>query len=144
MTSSGLRAGIGFFTPPRRLVNRVPGRIQLQMGATRGGGRSQRPGYRHLPAPRFPSGRQSSAISVENDYGRPTRIRLNAKSHFCPKYQSEASHRSKRRGAFELTLLFLLPVRSFRCRDCDCRFYGLLFSMHSNRSKIPMAGRPNA
>jgi DNA-directed RNA polymerase subunit RPC12/RpoP len=41
----------------------------------------------------------------------------------CPHCQSKATRRSKRRGTFELTVLSLIPMRPFRCEDCDRRFY---------------------
>lgn len=43
----------------------------------------------------------------------------------CPHCQSRVMRRSKRRGMFELSILSLVPVRPFRCMECDHRFYGL-------------------
>jgi uncharacterized protein YlaI len=44
-------------------------------------------------------------------------------SVFCPYCQSKAVRRSVRRGMLELAILRLIPVRPFRCKDCDHRFY---------------------
>jgi len=41
----------------------------------------------------------------------------------CPHCQSKAIRRSKRRGVFELSILSMIPMRPFRCEDCDLRFY---------------------
>jgi hypothetical protein len=41
----------------------------------------------------------------------------------CPHCKSKYIHRSKRRGIFELSVLTLVPIRPFRCEDCDRRFY---------------------
>ena len=41
----------------------------------------------------------------------------------CPHCNSKAIHRSKRRGIFELSVLSLMPIRPFRCEECDRRFY---------------------
>jgi hypothetical protein len=41
----------------------------------------------------------------------------------CPHCNSKNIHRSKRRGIFESYVLSLVPIRPFRCEDCDCRFY---------------------
>jgi DNA-directed RNA polymerase subunit RPC12/RpoP len=41
----------------------------------------------------------------------------------CPDCHSRAIHRSKRRGMFELSLLGLVPMRPYRCEECDRRFY---------------------
>jgi len=46
-------------------------------------------------------------------------------SVLCPHCKSKYIHRSKRRGIFELSVLMLLPLRPFRCEDCDRRFYAL-------------------
>ena len=79
-----------------------------------------------------------------DDYGQRVWLKSRVKPHFCPRCQSRATLRTKRRGIFELTLLGLLPVRPFRCRDCGCRFYSFLFHMRSNGSKIPAGRQPNA
>jgi len=44
----------------------------------------------------------------------------------CPHCQSTSVRRSKRRGAFELSVLSLIPMRPFRCEDCDRRFYAFV------------------
>lgn len=44
-------------------------------------------------------------------------------SVFCPYCQSKAVRRSMRRGMLELAILRLVPLRPFRCKDCDHRFY---------------------
>lgn len=115
------------------------------MGATQqhGHGLSDRAANARSPMPRSRSGRHSSATSIDGDYGQRMWLRSRVKPHFCPKCQSGATQRSKRRGLFELTLMGLLPVRPFRCRSCDWRFYGLLFNMQPSRSKIPGARQPN-
>jgi hypothetical protein len=77
-----------------------------------------------LPSRRSLPSSQSSASSGDNDYGR-------GKQRVCPKCQSTAVQQSKRRGALELALMGLLPLRPFRCRDCDWRFYRLFFRMRS-------------
>lgn len=97
-----------------------------------------------FPRPNSSSNVQSSAKLLHSEYGQRVWVKSNVKPHFCPRCKSRATVRSKRRGVFELTLLGLLPVRPFRCRDCDCRFYSWLFHMHPNGSKIPVARRPNA
>jgi ribosomal protein L37AE/L43A len=56
-------------------------------------------------------------------------------SVLCPHCQSKAIRRSKRRGVFESSILSLLPVRPFRCKDCDHRFYGLSSQPTSIQSK---------
>ncbi len=116
------------------------------MSATRGGQElNDQAASTHLPLPRSSSaGIQPSTISADSDYGQRMWIKTRVKPHLCPKCQSRATQRSKRRGTFELALLGLLPVRPFRCRDCDWRFYGLLFHLRSTRSKIPVARQPNA
>lgn len=43
----------------------------------------------------------------------------------CPHCQSKVIRRSKRKGTFETYILSLVPVRPFRCMECDRRFYGL-------------------
>ncbi len=96
------------------------------------------------PRPNLSSNIQATAKSLDSEYGERGWIKSNVKPHFCPRCKSRATVRSKRRGIFELTLLGLLPVRPFRCRDCDCRFYSWLFRVHPNSSKIPIARRPNA
>src|SRR5271155_2363430 len=49
----------------------------------------------------------------------------------CPRCQSRATHRSKRRGTFELTILSVIPLRPFRCEDCDRRFYAFVSATDS-------------
>ena len=44
----------------------------------------------------------------------------------CPHCQSKTVRRSMRRGAFELSVLSLIPMRPFRCEDCDRRFYAFV------------------
>jgi len=80
--------------------------------------------------------------SVEDGYGRRLWARSRVEPHICPRCQSAATQRSRRRGTLELALLDLLPVRPFRCRDCDRRFYGFLFNLYSLRSKTPIARGP--
>jgi hypothetical protein len=40
-------------------------------------------------------------------------------------------------------MLVLLPVRPFRCMDCNWRFYGLTVNLLSIRSWLPFAKRSN-
>src|ERR1700690_4333466 len=49
----------------------------------------------------------------------------------CPICRSKDVRRSKRRGMLESTILNLIPLRPFRCMDCDYRFYGLASSATS-------------
>jgi hypothetical protein len=56
-----------------------------------------------------------------------------------PTCSSKALRRSKRRGVFELTILRVIPVRPFRCRDCDRRFYSLSSSARSIQSTSAIA-----
>jgi hypothetical protein len=53
----------------------------------------------------------------------------------CPHCQSKAIRRSRRRGMFESSVLSLIPVRPFRCKECDHRFYGLTSHTNSIQSK---------
>ena len=96
-----------------------------------------------LPAPRSPSASRSSAMSVDDDFGQRVWVRSHVKQRLCPNCHSAATQRSHRQGPLEIILLSLLPIRPFRCRDCDRRFYGWLFNMQSIRSKIPIARRSN-
>jgi ribosomal protein L37AE/L43A len=54
----------------------------------------------------------------------------------CPHCHSKAIRRSKRRGMFESSVLSLIPVRPFRCKLCDYRFYGVTSQPDSIQSKI--------
>ena len=49
----------------------------------------------------------------------------------CPRCNSKYIHRSRRRGIFELSVLSLVPIRPFRCEDCDRRFYRIACSSDS-------------
>jgi hypothetical protein len=49
----------------------------------------------------------------------------------CPHCKSKYIHRSKRRGIFELSVLTLVPIRPFRCEDCDRRFYSFASDTNS-------------
>jgi len=42
----------------------------------------------------------------------------------CRSCGSKSVSRSKRRGIVERVLFRLLPIRPYRCNDCDSRFYG--------------------
>jgi hypothetical protein len=53
----------------------------------------------------------------------------------CPHCHSKAIRRSKRRGMFESSVLSLMAVRPFRCKECDHRFYGLTSQPDSIQSK---------
>jgi hypothetical protein len=61
----------------------------------------------------------------------------------CPHCHSKTIRRSKRRGLFELSLLSVIPVRPFRCDDCDRRFYALASAADQIQSK-PVASRSQA
>ena len=94
-----------------------------------------------LPLQRSSFDRQSSRTSSVTDHGRRIWMPSSAKPHRCPRCQSQATYRSARRGAFELLLMGLLPLRPFRCRDCDFRFYSFSFRRHSNPSKASRSSR---
>ena len=51
----------------------------------------------------------------------------------CPRCRSNDVRRSLRRGAFEFLVLPLLLLRPFRCRICDQRYYGYVFSRRMPR-----------
>lgn len=53
----------------------------------------------------------------------------------CPYCQSKAIRRSMRRGMIESAILRLIPVRPFRCKDCDHRFYSRTSQMNAVHSK---------
>ena len=53
----------------------------------------------------------------------------------CPHCQSKAIRRSMRRGMLETAILRLIPVRPFRCKDCDHRFYSRPSQANSIQSK---------
>jgi len=53
----------------------------------------------------------------------------------CPHCRNKAIRRSKRRGMLESSLLSLIYVRPFRCKDCDYRFYGFISPMESTQYK---------
>jgi transposase-like protein len=57
----------------------------------------------------------------------------------CPRCQSKEVRRSKRRGIFELSLLSMVPMRPYRCEDCDRRFYAFTSSTES----IPSDSAPS-
>ena len=58
----------------------------------------------------------------------------------CPHCQSKAIRRSMRKGMLESTILRLIPVRPFRCKDCDHRFYSRTSQTNTLHSKS-MAAR---
>jgi hypothetical protein len=141
--SSGLRAGNGPLSTPRRLVT-LACSLELQMDATRSAhDLIDQAASKSLPAPRSSSVSRTPATSVDDDYGQRVWVRSRVKPRPCPRCNSTATQRSHRQGIFERILLSLLPVRPFRCRDCDWRFYGWLFNMQTIRSKIPVARRSN-
>jgi hypothetical protein len=41
----------------------------------------------------------------------------------CSRCNRKNIHPSKRRGMFESSVLSLVPIRRFRCEECDGRFY---------------------
>lgn len=61
--------------------------------------------------------------------------RRTAVSVACPQCQSKAIRRSMRRGMLETAILWLIPVRPFRCKDCDHRFYSRTSQANSIQSK---------
>jgi hypothetical protein len=77
-------------------------------------------------------------VAMNSHQGQRVWVKLGDKPRFCPRCRSAATQRSHRRGALEALLTFV-PVRPFRCMDCDRRFYGLLFNLHSIHSQSPIA-----
>ena len=57
----------------------------------------------------------------------------------CPQCNSKYIHRSKSRGIFELSVLTLVPIRPFRCEDCDRRFYW--FASATDSAQAPGTSR---
>jgi DNA-directed RNA polymerase subunit RPC12/RpoP len=53
----------------------------------------------------------------------------------CPHCRSKTIRRSKRKGMFESSILRLTPVRPFRCKDCNHRFFGMTSQPDSIQSK---------
>jgi hypothetical protein len=53
-------------------------------------------------------------------------MRTTAVAVACPHCQSKAVRRAKRRGMFELSVLSMIPMRPFRCQECDLRFYAFV------------------
>jgi uncharacterized protein YlaI len=53
----------------------------------------------------------------------------------CPHCHSKAVRRSMRRGMIESAILRLIPVRPFRCKDCDHRFYSRTSQMNAIHGK---------
>lgn len=53
----------------------------------------------------------------------------------CPHCHSKAIRRSMRRGMIESAILRLIPVRPFRCKDCDRRFYSRTSQMNAIHGK---------
>jgi len=51
----------------------------------------------------------------------------------CPHCGSVDVRRSKRRGFFELFVLRILPLRPYRCKNCDWRYYSLKRAPQSER-----------
>ncbi len=47
-------------------------------------------------------------------------------SVLCPYCRSKVIRRSKRRGVVESSILSLISVRPFRCKECDRRFYSFI------------------
>lgn len=139
---SGLRAGIGSPSPPRRLVDLPRGKTEFRMNATRSSHElNDQSANRRLPALRSSSVSQSPAGSVDGAYRHGVWLRPGVRPRFCPKCGSAATLRSNRHGA--LDMLVLLPVRPFRCMDCNWRFYGLTVNLLSIRSWLPFARRSN-
>src|SRR5580704_114857 len=65
--------------------------------------------------------------------------RRTAVSVLCPHCQSQAIRRSMRRGMLETAILWLIPVRPFRCKDCDHRFYSRTRRIRFNRKVLRRA-----
>jgi hypothetical protein len=53
------------------------------------------------------------------------RITNEAESVHCPNCCSKKVRRSRRNGVFEKTLLKVLGVRPYRCKECDERYFGV-------------------
>jgi hypothetical protein len=66
--------------------------------------------------------------------GRTHAISLWLGTRKCPLCGSEDVLRSHRRGVLEWTILLLLLIRPFRCRQCSARH--LTFFFRRRRSKI--------
>ena len=94
----------------------------------------------HVPAPRSTGG-QALAASVDYPPGQRVWVRLGDSPRLCPRCRSAATQRSRRRGVLEALLTFV-PVRPFRCMDCDRRFYGSLFKFHSVGTQSPVTRGP--
>jgi hypothetical protein len=58
----------------------------------------------------------------------------------CPHCQSKTTHRSKRRGTSESTVLRVIPMRPFRCEDCDRRFYAFVWPTGTMQSHSETSG----
>jgi hypothetical protein len=99
--------------------------------------------FPHRTGPWMRAPRSRDELNVQAASAQLTWIRSSLKPRLCPKCQSNDTRRSKRRGFLELGLLGLLPVLPFRCKDCDWRFYGWLFSVNSIRSKMLTNREPN-
>lgn len=53
----------------------------------------------------------------------------------CLHCQSTCVRRSKRRGVFELSVLRFIPMRPFRCENCDRRFYAFVSPTDGTQSE---------
>ena len=97
---------------------------------------------RPSPLMRSSLSHQFSPTSSATYESRRVWVPSNVKPRRCPRCQSQATYRSARRGFFESLLLSALPMRPFRCRACDLRFYGFFFrrhSLHFNGSERPLS-----
>lgn len=54
----------------------------------------------------------------------------------CPGCKSELTHRSRTRGIVESLPVFL-PIRPYRCDECDCRFFRWRVQHKSKASRSP-------
>jgi hypothetical protein len=84
---------------------------------------------------------QSPAGSIDGPYRQRVWLRSGDRPHSCPKCRSVATMRSGRQGVLEM--FALLPVRPFRCMDCNWRFYGLIVNLRSIRSWFSLPRRSN-
>lgn len=60
----------------------------------------------------------------------------------CPLCGSEDVLRSHRRGYLEWTILFLLLLRPFRCRQCSARHLAFFFRRRRSKIERPAVPQP--
>lgn len=111
------------------------------MDATRSSHELKQSADKRLSAPRSSSVSRSPAGPFDGAYRQRVWLKSGTRPHICPKCRSAATLRSSRQGVLEMFVL--LPVRPFRCMDCNWRFYGLTVNLRSIRSWFPVARRSN-